>query len=73
LIIFKRGQKLAERLYGFFKEELKDKYDFALTDISEYNPRSFKAHLKSGFQYMHTFYDQFTSTHWDIVMKDFRL
>ncbi|MCP9767874.1 GNAT family N-acetyltransferase [Lacihabitans sp. LS3-19] len=68
-----RGQKLVEKLYGFFKEELKERYNFALTDISEHNPRSFKAHLNSGFKYIHTFYDEFTKTNWNIVMLDFSI
>lgn len=66
-----RGQGLAEKLYAFYKEELKSKYDFAVTDISEFNPRSLKAHQKSGFEVIHTFYDSFTECNWNIVVMDF--
>ena len=66
-----RGQGLAEKLYVFYKEELKAKYDFALTDISEHNPRSLKAHQKSGFEVIHTFFDSFTESNWNIVVMDF--
>jgi L-amino acid N-acyltransferase YncA len=67
-----RGQGLAEKLYAFYKEELKSKYDFAVTDISEHNPRSLKAHQKSGFEVIHTFYDSFTESNWNIVMMNFQ-
>ncbi len=66
-----RGQGLVEKLYAFYKEELKAKYDFAVTDISEHNPRSLKAHQKSGFEVIHTFYDSFTDSNWNIVVMDF--
>lgn len=66
-----RGQGLAEKLYAFYKEELKEKYDFAVTDISEHNPRSLKAHQKSGFEVIHAFYDSFTESNWNIVVMDF--
>lgn len=66
-----RGQGLVEKLYAFYKEELKSKYDFAVTDISEYNPRSLKAHQKSGFEVIHNFYDSFTDSNWHIVVLDF--
>lgn len=66
-----RGQGLVEKLYAFYKEELKFKYDFAVTDISEHNPRSLKAHQKSGFEVIHTFYDTFTDSNWHIVVMDF--
>jgi GNAT superfamily N-acetyltransferase len=66
-----RGQGLVEKLYAFYKEELKTKYDFAVTDISEQNPRSLKAHQKSGFEVIHSFYDSFTESNWNIVVMDF--
>lgn len=67
-----RGQGVVKALYGFYQEVLKEKYDFAITDISEHNPRSLKAHLNSGFKYFHTFFDRFTKTNWNIVLMDFR-
>jgi ribosomal protein S18 acetylase RimI-like enzyme len=66
-----RGQNLVERLYAFYKEQLKHKYDFAITDISENNPRSIKAHQKSGFEIINTFFDNFTGSNWCIVVMDF--
>ncbi|MDP1815008.1 MAG: GNAT family N-acetyltransferase [Leadbetterella sp.] len=66
-----RGQGLVEKLYAFYKEELKPKYDFAVTDISEHNPRSLKAHQKSGFEIIHSFFDTFTASNWNIVVMDF--
>lgn len=66
-----RGQGLVEKLYAFYKQELKAKYHFAVTDISEHNPRSLKAHQKSGFEVIHTFYDSFTESNWNIVLMNF--
>lgn len=66
-----RGQGMVEKLYAFYKEKLKSKYDFAVTDISEHNPRSLKAHQKSGFEVIHTFFDNFTDSNWNIVVMDF--
>jgi ribosomal protein S18 acetylase RimI-like enzyme len=67
-----RGQGLVEKLYSFYKEELKTNYDFAVTDISEHNRRSLKAHQKSGFEVIHTFYDKYTNNNWHVVVMDFK-
>lgn len=67
-----RGIGLVSKLYDFFKEELKDRYDFSITDINENNPRSLKAHSKSGYEPIHTFYDKYTSSNWIIVLQDFK-
>jgi ribosomal protein S18 acetylase RimI-like enzyme len=66
-----RGQGLVEKLYAYYKEELKPKYQFAVTDINEHNPRSLKAHQKSGFEIIHSFFDNFTKSNWNIVLMDF--
>lgn len=67
-----RGQGLVERLYGHFRESLQDKYEYLITDISSKNPRSLKAHQKTGFKAIHTFYDSFTDEDWNIVLWDWR-
>jgi GNAT superfamily N-acetyltransferase len=67
-----RGQGLVQKLYAFYKECLKSKYAFGITDISTQNPRSLKAHQNAGFEKIHTFYDKFTDSNWDIVLFDFR-
>lgn len=67
-----RGIGIVPGLYSYFKESLKDKYDVAITDVSSLNPRSIKAHQKSGYEVVATFYDEATDSDWKIVMHDFR-
>jgi GNAT superfamily N-acetyltransferase len=65
-----RGIGLVPKLYSYYKDQLKSKYQLAITDISSLNVRSLRAHQNSGFRKVHTFYDQFTATDWDIVVMD---
>lgn len=67
-----RGQGLVERLYGHFRDALHEKYPYLITDISSNNPRSLKAHQKTGFKVIHTFYDSFAKEDWNIVLWDWR-
>lgn len=65
-----RGRGLVPRMYNFFKEALKaNNYDCALTDVAESNPRSLKAHHKSGFSTLKTFV--YEGNVWHIVILDF--
>lgn len=62
-----RGQNLLALLYGKAKEELKEHYDYCVTEIDRSNPRSLQAHLKIGFEKIHTY---ITETHtWDVVAQ----
>ena len=45
-----RGQGLVPKMYNLFKECLINQYDYCVTDISEANPRSIRAHEKCGFK-----------------------
>jgi L-amino acid N-acyltransferase YncA len=67
-----RGQGLVEKLYAFFSTEMQNKYDFIVTDISQENPRSLKAHEKSGYKKIQHFFDFYNNSYWDIVIKDLR-
>jgi len=67
-----RGQGLVEKLYAFFSAEMQNKYDFIVTDISQENPRSLKAHEKSGYKKIQHFFDFYNNSYWDIVIKDLR-
>lgn len=65
-----RGQGIVQMMYNFYKDELRNEYKYCITDIASNNPRSLKAHLKSGFQVIDTKgYDGLT---WDIVLWDWR-
>lgn len=66
-----RGSGLVKDLYAYYKTELSTNYDFAITDISEQNVRSLKAHQKCGFEKIHTFFDEYTQSNWHVVVMDF--
>lgn len=63
-----RGIGLVQQLYQFFKESLHKEYLYCLTDVDENNPRSIKAHLKSGFTILNTFH--YSNSNWHIVIWD---
>jgi GNAT superfamily N-acetyltransferase len=63
-----RGAGLVPQLYQRFRESLQGQYQYAITDISCANRRSLKAHLKVGFQVIHSFL--FEGNEWDIVLWD---
>lgn len=65
-----RGQALASRLYGCFRAELARRYDCLVTDVARDNPRSLRAHLKSGFEVFATL--GYGGVEWDLVGWDWR-
>lgn len=63
-----RGQGLVSKMYDYFKESLINQYDYCITDISEANPRSIRAHEKCGFKIIDTL--EYENVKWHIVMWD---
>lgn len=63
-----RGQGLVQAMYNYYKENFSDKYQYLVTDISQANPRSIKAHEKSGFETIGVI--EQVGTGWDIVLWD---
>jgi len=63
-----RGLGLVQQMYQQFKSHHSAAFDYCLTDIAKNNPRSLKAHLKSGFQVIDTL--QYGGMGWDIVLWD---
>lgn len=49
-----RGRGVVDGLYNHMKSKLKQDYDFVVTEISERNQRSIRAHERVGFQTMST-------------------
>lgn len=62
-----RGRNLLDLLYRRAKEELKDHYDYCVTEIDRNNPRSLQAHLKIGFEKIHTYTTR--TRIWDVVAQ----
>ena len=63
-----RGLGLVQQMYQHFKTSLSGKFEYCLTDIANNNPRSLKAHLKTGFQVVDTLH--YGGIDWDIVLWD---
>jgi len=65
-----RGMGLVQQLYGRFRTELENEYDFGITDVARANSRSLKAHIKTGFQVIHSI--GYGGLEWDVVLWDWR-
>ena len=63
-----RGQGLVQAMYKYYKENFSQQYQYLVTDISQANPRSIKAHKKSGFETIGVI--EQVGTGWDIVLWD---
>jgi hypothetical protein len=60
-----RGQGIFDRLYAKHRELYADEYQMCITEVSNRNQRSMKAHHRVGFDTIHTFTDM-TDT-WSIL------
>jgi ribosomal protein S18 acetylase RimI-like enzyme len=65
-----RGQGVVDRLYAFHRAHFSDRYDLLVTEISQANPRSLKAHTKAGFRVVDSYPDN--GSMWDVVLWDWR-
>lgn len=63
-----RGIGLVQKMYNYFKDCYHTQFDYLITDVADNNPRSLKAHLKSGFQVIHSI--DYDGAKWDIVLWD---
>lgn len=66
-----RGKGLFESSYAAYKTGFKDKYDFAITEISTSNTRSINAHKRVGFFEIHRYTDT-KNIEWSIVIWDWK-
>ena len=67
-----RGQQLFDRMYQHHRATYGDRYQLLITDISEKNTRSFRAHARVGFQPLHSFHDPNLGETWVTVVWDWR-
>lgn len=65
-----RGQGLVQQMYQYFRSSLAGEFDFCVTDVAETNPRSLKAHIKTGFQVVATL--SYGGLGWSIVLWDWK-
>ena len=52
-----RGQGIFYQLYDFYKKQFSKDFDYVVTEVSERNKRSLRAHSKAGFDVIHRFSD----------------
>lgn len=64
-----RGQGVFDGCYKHYKEVLKKKYDFAITEIATSNTRSLRAHERVGFKTIHQYVAP-DGEQWDIVLLE---
>ena len=65
-----RGIGLVQKMYTYYQQSLSKEYQYLITDVAQENPRSIKAHLKTGFNIIHTI--EYGGIGWDIVLWDWR-
>lgn len=65
-----RGTGVFGALYGKHKEVFADEYKYCVTAVSTSNPRSLRAHVKVGFEVIHTFDDPQDT--WSVILLDLR-
>jgi len=65
-----RGQGLFEKLYQHHKKIYQARFDLFITEISNRNPRSQRAHEKAGFKKIHTHHDKLDE--WVVVCWDWK-
>jgi predicted GNAT superfamily acetyltransferase len=62
-----RGKGILDACYAAYKDHLKDKYEFAITEIATRNQRSINAHKRIGFETVHE-YAAPDGEEWNIVV-----
>jgi ribosomal protein S18 acetylase RimI-like enzyme len=66
-----RGMGLVKQIYQAFKKSLYNEFDYCITDVAIDNPRSLKAHEKSGFRVIDTL--NYGGISWQIILWDWTL
>lgn len=64
-----RGQGILDNCYTVYRDNFKNKYDFAITEIHISNKRSIQAHKRIGFKLIHTYQDP-NGDEWEVVLWD---
>lgn len=65
-----RGQGVFDGLYSHLRDVWRHDFDFVITEISERNTRSSRAHERVGFQTLHVYPDETTGEIWRMVVWD---
>lgn len=63
-----RGQGIVQGMYEHFRRSLEGEFEYCITDVSSANPRSLKAHIKTGFQVIDSI--KFNDITFDVILWD---
>jgi hypothetical protein len=67
-----RGQGVFDGVYHQLRDAYAPQFDFVLTEISQRNARSMRAHRRVGFETLHVYRDEAADEHWEVVAWDWR-
>lgn len=67
-----RGRDIFTRLYATLRDQLRNDFDYIITEISLRNPRSIRAHLKCGFRTIKEYTSELDNQDWCIVLWDWQ-
>lgn len=67
-----RGMGVFDGLYHQLRRAYAPQFDFTVTEISQRNPRSLRAHRRVGFETLHVYRDPAADEIWEVVVWDWR-
>ena len=67
-----RGEGVFDGIYRTLRDAYAAQFDFVVTEISQRNPRSMRAHRRVGFETLHVHHDPAADEHWEMVVWDWR-
>lgn len=67
-----RGMGVFDGIYHQLRKTYAGAYDFTVTEISQRNPRSLRAHRRVGFETLHVYQDPLSGEPWEVVVWDWR-
>ena len=67
-----RGQGVFDGVYAKLRDAYAPQFDFVVTEISQRNTRSMRAHRRVGFETLHVYRDEAADETWEVVVWDWR-
>ena len=65
-----RGMGIFDGLYHQLRKAYMPQFDFTVTEISQRNPRSLRAHRRVGFETLHLYTDPAADELWEVMVWD---
>jgi hypothetical protein len=67
-----RGLRVFDGMYHELRRAYRARFDFTVTEISQRNARSLRAHQRVGFETLHVYRDPAADEMWEVVVWDWR-